>query len=183
MAYPSKVLTNPITGQSIKFIQTSRDTQGLLLEMESTYQPHSTEPMPHFHPQQEEHFKVLSGSVTVRLNGDLKVLNTGDTLNIPPNHVHSMWNPSEEKAVVNWQVRPALDTEYFLEMGMGLAQAGKVKADGMPNLLQSVVLVTRFKNVYRLAKPGLIVQKIVFSILAPFARLMGYQAIYREYLD
>lgn len=183
MAYPSKVVTNPITGQSIKFIQTSRDTQGLLLEMESTYQPHSTEPMPHFHPQQEEHFKVLSGSVSVRLNGDLKVLNAGDTLTIFPNQVHSMWNHSKEKAVLNWQVRPALDTEYFLEMGMGLAQAGKVKADGMPNLLQSVVLVTRFKNVYRLAKPGPIVQKIVFSILAPFARLIGYRAIYREYLD
>lgn len=183
MAYPSKVVTNPITGQSIKFIQTSRDTQGLLLEMESTYQAHSTEPMPHFHPQQEEYFKVLSGSVSVRLNGELKILNAGEALNIPPNHIHSMWNPSEEKAVVNWQVQPALDTEYFLEMGMGLAQAGKVKADGMPNLLQSVVLVTRFKNVYRLAKPGPIAQKIVFSILAPFARLMGYRAIYREYLD
>jgi quercetin dioxygenase-like cupin family protein len=183
MAYPSKIVTNPITGQSIKFIQTGRDTQGLLLEMESTYQPHSTEPMPHFHPKQEEHFKVLSGSIHVRLNGELKVLNVGDTLNVPHNQVHSMWNPSEEKAVVNWQVQPALDTEYFLEIGMGLAQAGKVKADGMPNLLQSVVLVTRFKNVYRLAKPGPMVQKIVFSILAPLARLMGYRAVYKEYLD
>ena len=85
MAYPSKVLSNPITGQSIKFIQTIRDTQGLLLEMESTYQPHSTEPMPHFHPQQEEHFKVLAGSISVRLNGELKVLHAGDTLNIPAN--------------------------------------------------------------------------------------------------
>jgi quercetin dioxygenase-like cupin family protein len=183
MAYPSKVVTNPITGQSIKFIQTSRDTQGLLLEMESTYQPHSTEPIPHFHPQQEEHFKVLSGSVTVRLNGELKVLNTGDSLNIPANQIHSMWNPSAEKAVVKWQVQPALDTENFLEMGFGLAQAGKVKADGMPNLFQSVVLITRFKNVYRLAKPGPTIQKIAFFLLAPMARLMGYRAIYQEYLD
>ena len=94
-----------------------------------------------------------------------------------------MWNHSEQKAVVNWQVQPALDTEYFLEMGMGLAQAGKVKSNGMPNLLQSVVLVARFKQVYRLTKPGPIIQKIVFSILVPFARLMGYRAIYREFLD
>lgn len=183
MAYPSKTLTNPITGQSIKFIQTSRDTQGLLLEMESTYQPHSTEPMPHFHPQQEEYFKVLAGSISVRINGELKVLHTGDTLNIPPNQVHSMWNHSKEKAVVNWKVQPAMDTEYFLEMGMGLAQAGKVKSNGMPNLLQSVVLVTRFRQVYRLAKPGPMVQKFVFSVLAPIARAMGYRAVYREYLD
>lgn len=183
MAYPSKIVTNPITGQSIKFIQTSRDTQGLLLEMETTYQPHSTEPVPHFHPRQEEHFKVLNGCISVRLNGELKVLNAGDTLNFPPNQVHSMWNHSAEKAVVNWQVQPAMDTEYFLEMGMGLAQAGKVKADGMPGLLQSVVLISRFKYVYRLAKPGLIVQKIVFSILAPIARLVGYRAVYPEYLD
>jgi hypothetical protein len=53
----------------------------------------------------------------------------------------------------------------------------------MPNLLQSIVLVNSFKQVYRLAKPNPMVQKIVFSILAPLAHLMGYRAVYKEYLD
>lgn len=183
MAYPSKIVKNPITGQEIKFIQTSRDTQGLLLEMESTYQPHSTEPMPHFHPQQEEHFKILKGSISVRLGNELKVLTVGDALHIPAKQVHSMWNHSTEEAVVQWKVQPALDTEYFLEMGMGLAQAGKVKENGMPGLWQSVLLVTHFKQVYRLPKPSPAVQNIVFTILRPIAQMLGYRAIHPEYLD
>lgn len=183
MAYPSKIVKNPITGQEIKFIQTSRDTQGLLLEMETTYQPHSTEPLPHFHPQQEENFQVLSGSISVRLGTELKVLSVGDTLHIPAKQVHSMWNHSGEKAVVQWKVQPALDTEYFLEMGMGLAQAGKVKENGMPVLWQIVLLVTHFKQVYRLTKPSPVVQNLVFTLLKPIAQLLGYRAIHPEYLD
>jgi len=183
MAYPSKIVKNPITGQEIKFIQTCRDTQGLLLEMESTYQPHSSEPLPHFHPRQEEDFKILSGSMSVRLGDELIVLSAGDTLHIPAKQVHSMWNHSNEKAVVQWKVQPALDTEYFLEMGMGLAQAGKVKENGMPGLLQSILMVTHFRQVYRLTKPSPMVQNIVFTTLKPIAQLLGYKAVYPQYLD
>lgn len=183
MAYPSKIVKNPITGQEIKFIQTSRDTQGLLLEMESTFQPYSSEPLPHFHPRQEEDFKILSGSISVRLGNELIVLSAGNTLHIPAKQAHSMWNHSDEKAVVQWKVQPALDTEYFLEMGMGLAQAGKVKENGMPGLLQSILMVTHFRQVYRLTKPSPMLQNIVFTALKPIAQLLGYKAVYPEYLD
>lgn len=183
MAYPSKIVKNPITGQEIKFIQTSKDTQGLLLEMESTYQAHSSEPLPHYHPHQEEFFKILEGCVSVRLGGRVQVLHEGDTLHIPARQVHSMWNHSNAKAVVQWKVQPAMDTEYLLEMGMGLAQAGKVKENGMPGLLQSVLMATHFRQVYRLSKPGPVVQKIVFGVLAALARILGYKALVPEYVD
>ncbi|GAA4465519.1 hypothetical protein GCM10023189_46250 [Nibrella saemangeumensis] len=181
MAYIDQVIANPKTGQSIRFIQTSRDTRGRLLEMESTYNPHSTEPVAHYHPQQDEAFTVLAGALTVRINGTLTALKAGDTLHIPKNTIHSMWNNGDQPAVVNWQVRPALNTEFLLESGMRLASDGKTKADGTPPLLQAVVLVHQFRNEYRLAKPPYAVQRLLFPILAAIGRLLGYRATYEKY--
>ena len=126
---------------------------------------------------------MLEGSLTVQLGNELKQLQAGDTLHIPRNTVHAMWNPSTAKAVVNWQVRPALNTEQFLETGTGLATDGKVKDNGMPPLLQVALLGNKFSNVFRLAKPAYSIQKMLFRVLSPIAYLSGYRATYKKYLD
>ena len=61
MAFKNKVIRNPQTKQDIKFLQTSSDTDGKLLEMESTYHAFSKEPAPHYHPFQAEDFTVNFG--------------------------------------------------------------------------------------------------------------------------
>jgi quercetin dioxygenase-like cupin family protein len=183
MAYKNKVIRNPHSGHEMKFLQTAADTNGELLEIEATYHAASKPPAPHYHPAQDEDFTVLEGSLSVQVDGQLKLLQAGDTLHIPRNTVHAMWNPSEKKTVVNWQVRPAFDTEYFLETGTGLAGDGKINEKGMPPLLQVALLARTYAQVYRLAKPSYAIQKILFSILAPFAYLRGYRPVYKKYLD
>jgi quercetin dioxygenase-like cupin family protein len=183
MAYKNKTICNPVTGQNITFLQTAKDTGGALLEMESVYNSTSKEPAPHYHPAQEEDFTVLEGSLSVKLNGTLRILQAGDTLHISKNEVHAMWNHTDGKTVVNWKVRPALDTEVLLETGTGLAADGKVNKKGMPPLLQSALIANHFAPVYRLAKPPFAIQKILFSLLAPIAYLNGYRPTYPKYLD
>lgn len=183
MAYPNKTIRNPKNGSSITFLQTAKDTGGQLLEMESTYDPHSKEPPPHYHPFQEENFTVLSGALTARIDGYLLILKKGDTLHIPKGKVHSMWNHSDVPATVNWRVQPALDTEYFFETTMGLAADGKTDGQGRPSLLQMALLANRYSHVFRLARPSGLVQKIVFGLLTPVAYLVGYRARYQKYLD
>ena len=151
--------------------------------MEATYNVHSKEPAPHCHPYQTEDFTVLSGEMTVRLHGQLRVLKQGDTLHIPKNTEHSMWNHTDQRAVVHWKVQPAMETDHFLENFTGLANDGKTNATGMPNLLQIALLANRYAHVVRLSKPPFAVQKILFSILSPIARLAGYQSSYEKYID
>src|SRR6476469_2466077 len=122
MAYKNKVMANPIIGQHIKFLQTARRSRdracpvsAASLEMEASYRPYSKEPPPHYHPYQEEDFMILKGQMTVRLQGKILLLNEGDTLHIPANTIHSMWNNSGSTSVINWKIQPALTTEYFLE--------------------------------------------------------------------
>ena len=183
MAYSNKIINNPVTGQQIRFILTGKETNGELLEMESTWRPYSIRPVLHYHPVQQEDFTVIAGELTVRINDTIKVLHSGDTLRIMANEPHAMWNDSHQPAVVNWKVRPAKETEQLLEIGMGLANSGKVNERGMPPFMQSVVIANRFDNVIRLAKPPYIIQKIVFVVLAPFAWLLGYRAINKDYID
>ena len=80
MAIKNKTIRNLKTGQDIRFLQTGKDTNGRLLEMETTYNEHSKEPVAHYHPYQVEDFTVLSGELTVRIDGQLKLLKQGETL-------------------------------------------------------------------------------------------------------
>jgi quercetin dioxygenase-like cupin family protein len=183
MAYKNKIIRNVKTGQDICFLRTSKDTSGTLLEMEAVFSAHSKEPIAHYHPSQEEDFTVLAGELTVRINGQLRVLQAGERLHIAPNEVHAMWNNSDEKTMVNWKIRPAINTEHFLETLTGLAADDKTDENGKPGILQIALTANKFSNVFRMAKPPYPVQKIVFRLLSPFAYLSGYKSTYKQYLD
>jgi quercetin dioxygenase-like cupin family protein len=183
MAYHGKIITNPKTGQQIRFIRTSKETEGGLLEMESIFQPNAKEPVPHYHPLQTEDFTILEGEVTVRINCKIRILKQGDTLHLSRRTVHSMWNNTAQRAVVNWKVQPALETEYFFETGMGLASSTKTNELGMPGILQIAFIDNKFSNVYRLARPSFFIQKILFAVLTPLAYLAGYKPYYKKYID
>ena len=64
-------------------------------------------------------------------------------------------------------------------MKAALAQDGKVNPKtGLPNLLQMAVLMRAFRNEIILARPPKIAQTIVFGLLAPIGRLLGYRGEY-----
>lgn len=177
-----KRISNRQTGQDIIFLQTGADTNGTLLEMEATYSGKSKEPIAHYHPFQEEWFTVLQGELTLRINENLTVLKEGSTIHIPAAQAHAMWNSREEKAVVNWKVRPALDTESFLKTFTGFANDGKTNAKGVPDILQLSLTAMKFSNVVRLTKPVYPVQVLIFALIRPIAYLIGLRATYRKYL-
>lgn len=183
MAYKNQIIYNPRTKQDIKFLQTGRETGGLLLEMESTYNAHSVEPGEHYHPYQVEDFTVLSGELTVRMDGKLIILNQGDTLHIPPKKIHAMWNNSDNKTVVNWKVKPAMNTENLLETVTGLAIEGKTNSNGVPNILQASLILNKYSGEFRLSSPSYLVQQIFFKILTPVAYLFGYRPTYKKYTE
>jgi quercetin dioxygenase-like cupin family protein len=183
MAYPNKTIYNPAIRQQIRFVQTSRETKGGLLHMIATYSPHSTKPAPHYHPYQEEEFKVLSGALSIEIEGTVRTLLEGDSLKIPRNTAHAMWNPSDKETVMQWKVMPALNTEHLLETLCGLATDGKTNSAGIPSLLQVVLIARKFSSAFRLAKPSFTVQQIVFALLAPLSYLLGYKPVYKKYVD
>lgn len=178
MAKPGNEVMNPITEPRVIFRRMAEETGGELVEVESIFQPGKDEPAEHYHPIQEECFEVLEGVLQVRINGEIRYLGAGETLVIPAKVRHGMRCGGDAPTRVLWQTRPALRFEQFFETVFGLAQDGKVGKNGLPNILRIALLMQEFDREYRISKPPRIVQKVLFGLLAPVARLLGYRAVY-----
>lgn len=169
-------LYNPVTGMRLR--ETSDPTAGPDAELvwEATYPPHAPEPDPHLHPFQAERMEILAGAPAVRMNGILRTLSPGDVVDIPAGTPHGLWNPADEPARTIWRTMPARHRRELFAKLYGLASEGKTNAEGMPNLLQVAVLQSAYPDEIRFVRPPLVVQRIVFAVLAPIGRMLGYKA-------
>ena len=84
--------------------------------------------------------------------------------------------------MVRMEMRPAARFEAMIRNAFGLAQDGKVNKAGMPNVLQLAVFAREFSDVMEFTRPPRFVQRMLFGLLAPIARMLGYQGSYPEYL-
>jgi quercetin dioxygenase-like cupin family protein len=167
-------ITNKVTGQVVKFLP-SDDDPGGLLEMETLYTPFSAEPPVHYHPYQEEYFRVLEGELTVRLNGEVRIYQEGAVIHIKQRVKHSMWNSGFKTALVSWKVMPAMDTEDFLRTMTWLSNNGETNAKGVPSLPAMVFLLRKYRRIFRLDKPPQIILSILYVLLTPVFFLLHYK--------
>jgi hypothetical protein len=58
-----------------------------------------------------------------------------------------------------------------------------LRKKGLPNLLQLALFAREFEDVMYLTSPPRVVQKVLFGVLAPIARLLGYKGSYPRYLE
>lgn len=154
------------------------DTAGDLLEMEAHYPAHSPQPPAHYHPYQEERFQVLQGRFRASINGVERVYESGESFTVPANTPHWMHNIGDGEGRLLWRVRPAMRTQAFLETMWGLQADGKTNAGGVPNLLQLAVILRAYADEFRACSPPYPVQRVLFAILAPMGRLLGYRPTY-----
>ncbi len=180
MAKAGDRIESPIW-ETVVFSKTARETNGELLEMEAVYRPSPLQPPEHYHPRQEERFEVLSGALRVCMSGKERVYSASQEFTIRRGARHSMSCAGAEEARVTWQVRPALRTETFFETMWGLSRDGKVNSKGRPGLLRAAVILKEYAPEFRLSRPPYLLQLLAFTVLAPFARFLGYRARYDKY--
>lgn len=144
------------------------------LEVLVTYL-HGDPPPKHFHPEQDERFEVVEGTVRVELDGEVRDLGPGDSLEIPRGAVHRLWNPEQEPARATWQTFPAGRTEQWFRALDALHREGRVGKDGQPGPLAFGVLLSEYRDVFRLAGPDLLLRP-AFALLGALGRVRGYSA-------
>ena len=64
-----------------------------------------------------------------------------------------------------------------------LAADGRTDSAGRPGLLQMSLVAQEFDDTIRMSRPPRAVQKILFRVLAPIARLRGLRGSYPEYVS
>ena len=178
MIRKGSVIENPVTGERLRFLETSRETNGEYVLVECTVQPDGVVAAAHVHPRQTERFEVESGLVGFRLDGTDVVAGPGDTVVVPPGSAHKFWNAGETEARFVCEVRPALGFERLLETMFALARDGKTSRRGMPNPLRLAVIANAHFEDVRLPFPPAWLQKAGLVMGAPVGRLLGYAPVY-----
>jgi quercetin dioxygenase-like cupin family protein len=179
MVKSGDVLEHPVTREKIVVRTTARDTGGELYQMDIYLQPRGFVAAEHIHPLQEERFEVISGTLGGRVAGTALTSGPRERFVVPAGTPHIWWNSGDDELHVLVEVRPALRIESFFETFFGLAQDGKVNPKtGLPNLFQMALTLRAYRNELVLARPPRLVQTLLFGLLAPIGRLLGYKAEY-----
>ena len=169
---------NPVTGERITFLATSRDTDGEAVVIETAVQPHGFVAAAHVHPFQSERFAVAAGTLGLKVGGRKLTLEPGDAATVEPGTAHRFWNAGDEPVRFVCEVRPALQFESLLETMFALAAEGKTNRKGMPNLLRLAVIANAHFDTVRLPFPPSWLQRAGLVLGAPVGRLLGFQPTY-----
>jgi quercetin dioxygenase-like cupin family protein len=152
---------------------TVRTSSPELLEVEAEWQPARHKPLPHSHPSQDEHFEITEGEVSVKLGGETRVLNAGDSVDVPRGMVHTFWNSGTAPARAKWQVRPAQRTEDFFRSIDSLRAQGHGTSAGL-SPPAGALLAREFSAEFKPALPQ-VARTLFLPALAAFARRRGYK--------
>ena len=175
------IVENPVSGWRVLICKTERDTQGAYIEVEYFDRPSAENNIlpRHFHPTWTERFEILSGSARYCLGHDERPAEVGEVLTFPAgvSHIHP-WNAGvAEELHVRQTTIPAQPDPEGLRAAMGaletlirLAQVGKVNRNGLPNPLQTAVLVrSMMPNTYLACIPPLVSSEYYSARLPPSA--------------
>lgn len=176
-----EVYDNPVTGERVIIRLGTQETGGERLVVDIHVRPGGAVAVEHIHPTIDETFTILKGRVGVVIGGESFMAGPGRKFHVPRGTAHDRWNAGDEEAHIVVEITPAARFEAMLRNLFGLAQDGKTDRKGVPRLLQLALMAREFEDVVQLVRPPRPVQKALFAILAPLARLKGYRGSYPEY--
>lgn len=178
---PVDTIENPVTGERVIFLKRARDTDGEFVRLEVVAEPGAPGPPEHVHEHQEEYFSVRAGTLAGSVDGEPFRLKAGEDLTVWPGTPHEWGNGGDDELRVLIEVRPARRFEEVLEVFYGLARDGKTDEEGLPNLLQLAVIGQEYWEDNHVTSPPSLVQKVMFVVLAPIGRRLGYKPYYPAY--
>jgi quercetin dioxygenase-like cupin family protein len=183
MSKAGDVFNNPITGESGYVRLGTEESSGALLVADLRVRPGGAVLGAHRHPTIDERFTVLKGKIGFMRGAERGVLQAGDCADLPRGVPHDWWNAGDEEARVIVEVRPAARFEQMVTTLFSLAREGKTDKKGMPNPMQMAVIAAEFADVVQFMSPPPAVQRVLFGVMAPLGRRMGYKAIYPHHLQ
>jgi quercetin dioxygenase-like cupin family protein len=178
MAHAGQTITNPISGETITFTQCAADTDGAYLAFHLTLTRDGHVPGAHVHPEQEERFEVVAGTMEFRLGRKKIVAGPGETVVVPAGEVHRFKNGGDVDAQVKVEVHPALKMEDLLENTVRLAEEGRTNRKGMPKPVHLALFVREYAREVRAPFPPAPVVKALTAPLAAIGRARGHDERY-----
>jgi mannose-6-phosphate isomerase-like protein (cupin superfamily) len=170
---PGDVITDPVHGETVRFLEIGTDHSATRMELR--VEPQASGPPGHIHPRSHERFEVRSGAIWLTSHDEQRAVGAGERITIPPGTPHTWHNHTDQPAVVVVEMDPGFSVAQFLDDWYGLARAGRLNKKGDLGLLHSAVLVVPHTDV--MAMPGipLRVQRPLLRSLSWLGRHRGYE--------
>jgi quercetin dioxygenase-like cupin family protein len=133
-------------GEAVEIV--SVDAERLVVT--ATYAPGGERSPAHRHPKQDEHFKVLAGTLRVEAGGEVRTYGEGEAFDIPRGTAHRMANEGATPARVTWTTSPAGHTlDWFRALE---ATQRRVEGRKLARVLAFIPLLYRFRDTFRFAR-------------------------------
>ncbi len=120
----NQVRSNPHTGDSVAFLTTGEESRGECFRFEYRARAVTAAPPDHSHADQVECLEVTAGRLHCRVDGELHVLVTGESLTIQPGVPHSVWNESPEGSRTLAEFRPVGSMQALFELAFPILEGG-----------------------------------------------------------
>ena len=142
-------------------------------------EPNAPGPPEHLLAGFAEFFQVSEGTLSILYNGEVRELGPGDELEIPPGTPHKPFNATGQPVVVEGE-RGSLPAEFgvFLRQAYAFFDAGPANSRPPRAVLQMSLFSPRYDS--WLAGPPVVLQRVLFGLIAPTARLLGYRSFYGD---
>ncbi|WP_190241900.1 cupin domain-containing protein [Bradyrhizobium algeriense] len=131
----------------------------------------------HVHPGADEHFAVKSGRIKIVVEGREQIVEAGGSAVVPRGKPHFFANAGDGAAELEIEFRPAQQQLRFFANFATLAvhRPEWFSSKGDPNFLAIALVLHTYRDHLYLAGPPIFLQKFIFAMLTPLARLRGYR--------
>jgi uncharacterized protein YndB with AHSA1/START domain/mannose-6-phosphate isomerase-like protein (cupin superfamily) len=172
MAKSGDVLDMDPLGVRVELLRTADQMGGELLEFDVVGRARGLLAQGHVHTSQVERLEVMSGAMKVVVDGHERVLEEGESMEVPVGAPHSQLPVRGGAGRVRVQVRPAGETQAFLERLAELCRAGRINRFGFPRPLAAAQLVLDFSHTGHASRPPLGVQRALARLVLAGARTL-----------
>ena len=96
-------------------------------------------PPPHTHNSYKEAFLIVEGEMEFFVNGEIKILKAGESIDIPPMTLHTFNNKSDRPCKWINIHSPKGFSEFFNTLGVPASENGAQERSVAPELIQKVI--------------------------------------------
>ena len=152
-----------------------------LVYCELVMYPHAPGPPKHIHARFDEHFATTNGTLSVWLDGEVKKVNPGETLQVLRGVPHKPFNETSDTLYLRGTIALPEKFVFGLVQVYGLMDShpdfGKMPA----TLFMMAPIQQAGFDSFLAEGPPVVIQRIMSFLLTPASRLMGYKHYYETY--
>jgi mannose-6-phosphate isomerase-like protein (cupin superfamily) len=165
------VVVNDATGERVIYRVLSADSGGEKLQLDVFFAPGGAARAMHVHPDQEERFEIVEGTLQVQVGRRVTTVSAGDVLVVPPGTPHRPRNLGALEVRCVAEFRPALNIETFFENAFAILSARGPRTT-LPMMFELAELLSHYHHEVQ-ATPAVL--RLMTVLAAPVGRSLGYR--------